>query len=55
MRSCRLIGAIGLHLARIIIFVQAPGSRGLWASGFTAKISGLQGSKDSPFEILNGT
>ena len=42
--------SVGLHLARIIIFVRAPSTERLWAPGYTAKISGIQGSKDPPFE-----
>ena len=38
---------LGIHLARIIIFVRAQGSKRVWVPGSTAKISGLQGP---PFE-----
>ena len=39
---------IGLHLARIIIFVRAPSSKRPWSPGSMAKISGLQGPPLSP-------
>ena len=39
---------LGLRLARIIIFARAPGRKRLYALCSMAKISGLQGSKDSP-------
>jgi len=43
------IGALGLHLARIIIFVRASSTEWLWAPGSMAKkMLGLQGSKKDP-------
>jgi len=40
---------LGLHLARIIIFVRAPSSKKPWAPGSTAKISWAPGLQGPPF------
>jgi len=40
----KTIGALGLHLARIILFVRAPSRKRLWALGSMVKIAGLQGT-----------
>ena len=47
LKNLGLIGfTLGLHLARIIIFVRAPSSKRPWAPSSTGNISGLQGSKN---------